>query len=133
MVRKPSPVMQAMVAGKSDAQLLSTAAQFGGPPAVIESIVRGLADAVGSGAPDALVGFVAVDGENRYGHAVRVAGGAASVEPLETEADAVYTSSFPDLVRVAAGLLEMGAAVEAGRVAVSGDAEIGRQVLLSLT
>jgi hypothetical protein len=126
--------MQSMVAGKSDAQLLETAAQFGGPPAVIESIVRGLADAVGPTAPDALVGFVAQEGEVRYCHAVRVISGTASVEPLaESEADTVYTSSFPDLVRIAAGVLELPTAVGDGRVRVSGDAELGDRVLLSLT
>lgn len=133
MVHKPSPVMHAMVADKSDAQLRETAAQFGGPAAVMESIVRGLADALGEQAPDAVVGFVAEEDGEQYRHAVRIEAGTTTVLPLPDRVDAVYTASFPDLVRVAAGVLDLPAAIADGRVQVSGDSELAGRVLLSLS
>ena len=129
---KPNPVMKAMVDGKSDEEILTTASRFGGPQVVTSSIVLGLADAVGPDAPDAVVAFVAEDGDASYEQVVRTRGGVATVEPSVGEPDAVYTASFPDLVRVAAGVLDLPSALVDGRITLRGDADLARRVMQTL-
>lgn len=126
----PNAAVRAMVEGRSDEELLATAERFGGQQVVTERIVRGLADFVGPQTPDSRVGYAVRPGAATAkldvpgcAFTVVVRDGQALVVSGSQEAEAVLTTGFPDLLRLAAGLLDVRQAAGDGRVSVTGNAE----------
>lgn len=118
------PALAAMVRGRSDTEITTLAAVFGGPRALTDMFVAGLADHVRACRPrDHLTVACCVRHESEeFGHTLSVAAGAVQIDAVATEdAPTTIVVSFADLIRVMAGELAVPQAVQERRITVLGD------------
>lgn len=128
----PDPGLAAMVRGRSDPEVLAMATLFGGPATLTAQFLNGLASGADASALTAplVVGYRVATPESNLEHTVSFdpAGCRADAAPLAS-AGATISLSFPDLVRLIVGVLDLPTALGDGRVVLTGPEASSEHVL----
>jgi alkyl sulfatase BDS1-like metallo-beta-lactamase superfamily hydrolase len=126
------PALAAMVRGRSDDEILALSRMFGGPRMAADMFIAGHATdlAERSFATPTTLGYLITSGSERVEHTITVGHGAVRVDDADlATADVTVLVSFPDLVRVIAGVLDLAEAVDNGQIELRGDRAAAGHVL----
>ena len=135
MPEAPDVAWRGMVAGRNDDEILALCRAFGGVQPLTQVILEGVAAAAHDAlrAAPVVVAYNIRAADERYEHTLRLGGPAPAldVEPVDS-AEATFSLSLPDLVRLVAGVLDMIEALADGRVLITGDQDAARRMLMAL-
>ena len=128
----PDPALAAMVKGRSDEEIVALSKMFGGPQTLTDMFLAAMVAQLDDQSFDSpiVLGYHITNGGDSYDHTVTVGKGPVRVNAADLAAAcATVCLSFPDLIRVLAGVLDLGAATTDGRIQVHGDQAAAGRVL----
>lgn len=126
----PRAALSEAVKGQDDAALVELAHNLGGTEGFLDLIFQGMTQALDpDNAPDAVIGWEVVEGDDVHSYAVTIEGGKATAERGDPAgARVTLRLALPNFVRLVAGDLDGMQAFMSGALQLKGDMMFAAQI-----